>query len=141
MLPTCQGAKSRMVKGPSSVSPLLGFFFYIKKTLNLEITVTSLILGVVRANFLWFWDKLFLTFEFPQIWKIWRGFLTNHGFQKLKISKVSYFHLQHFFKFMIIREKLISGVYYCLMYILTHEMGTPKWWFSFLWLSYLMKLN
>ena len=78
------------IKGPSSVSQLLYFFIYIKKYSsgqNLEIAITFLILGVVWANFLWFWDKIFLSFGSSQIWKIWRGFLSKHETKNSKLQK------------------------------------------------------
>ena len=102
-------------------------FFGQKKQIR-RIAVTFLILGVVWANFLGFWDKLFLTFGFPQIWKIWCGFLSKHEFQKIsKFSKLyNYFDLQYFLKFVIIREKLISYVYFYQRHILAHQTGAPK---------------
>ena len=93
---------------------------------NLEILITSSILGVERSDFVRILDLKFLKFEFNFEMLTW--IFPNLKTSKLKKSKTRFGcqNLPYFYKFMIIREKLIPHVFSCQGHILTPKMGTPR---------------
>ena len=71
-------------------------------------------------------DKIFLKFELNFEMLTW--IFPNLKTSKSKKSKTRFGcqELPYFFKFMIIREKLIPHVFSCQGHILTPKMGTPR---------------
>ena len=114
----------------SSLKPGLAFMenwgeMYIspQSVQNLEILITSSILGVECSDFVRILDIIFLKFElnFEMLTWIFPNLKTSKSKTRFGCQDLPYF-----VKFMIIQEKLIPHVFSCQGHILTPRIGTPR---------------